>query len=144
MLIPNPLYSGSLALMHPQPQPHIASPNSMFALARVLGKSMGGSFCPSSVSVDKAWPFLRKNVIILFPTELQAMVEDLSYGSGCLLRKLSSGNIYLMVSNSMENTAKTFGNTNTSVFPLQMRKKGGKAAWMQGTEVQAYSSNLGR
>lgn len=132
-------YSGSLVLMRPQPQPHIASPNSVFALARVLGKSTGGSFCPSSVSADKAWPFLRKNVITLFPTELQAMVEDLSCGPGCLLRKLSSGNnIYLMVNSSMENTAKTFGNTNTGVFPLQTRKRGGKAEWMQGMEVQFH------
>lgn len=36
----------------------------------------------------------------------------------------------------MENTAKTFGNTNTSIFPLQTKKRGGKAEWMQGMEVQ--------
>lgn len=106
----------------------------MFALAQVLGKSMGGCFYPSSMSLDKTWPFLRKNVITLFPPELQAMVEVLSYGPDCLLRKLSFGNnIYLMVSSSMENTAKTFGNTNTSIFPLQTRKRGasqvGCRAW---------------
>lgn len=63
-------------------------------------------------------------------------------GSGrCPLRKLSSGDICSLVSSSMGNTAKPFGNTDTSVLPLQTRRRGGKMEWMQVMQVQAYNSS---
>lgn len=60
------------------------------------------------------------------------------------MRKLSSrNNIYLVVSPSMENIAKKFGNTNSSVFPMQTRKRGGEAEWIQGMVEQAAILGLG-